>query len=295
MPTSTQQAILREIWNNRFQIHSLRPLQSKIVGVHSEFDSVTKFHIEHRILPPPGLLNPPVEGSLIRRRELKFRPVEFRDLIKAKRINTLTINRHVPIEQAVIARLAQHGIILNEVMVEKIEGTKPLYLIRALKSPYVIAGTVKLPITFSDEDLLATDFLDGHYNQKTGRLTLAVTSYPGEVSNVYGSLVGWARRAKRLQITARGNCTLKLYSVVDADLSDYEEHLKLIAKPVIFEINMQENEQVVVEFNEGNTTLRSSRGEEIYSEAKSRIACLFTHQSMISNSIVVDMTSTEQV
>jgi len=295
MPTSTQQAILREIWNNRFQIHSLRPLQSKIVGVHSEYDCVTKFHIEHRILPPPGHFNQPIEGSLIRRRELKFRPVEFRNLIKAKRINTLTINRHVPIEQAVISRLAQHGIILNEVMVEKIEGTKPLYLIRAMKSPYVIAGTVKLPIAFSDEDLLATDFLDGHYNQKTGRLTLAVTSYPDEDGYVYGSLVGWERRAKQLQITARGNCTLKLYSVVDTDLSDYEEHLKLIAKPVIFEINMQENEQVVVEFNEGNTTLRSSNGEEIYSEAKNRIACLFTHRSMISNSIVVDMTSTEQV
>lgn len=295
MPTSTQQAILREIWNNRFQIHSLRPLQSKIVGVHYEYDCVTKFHIEHRILPPPGHFNQPIEGSLIRRRELKFRPVEFRDLIKAKRINTLTINRHVPIEQAVISRLAQHDIILNEVMVEKIEGTKPLYLIRAMKSPYVIAGTVKLPINFSDEDLLATDFLDGHYNQKTGRLTLAVTSYPDEDGYVYGSLVGWERRAKQLQITARGNCTLKLYSVVDTDLSDYEEHLKLIAKPVIFEINMQENEQVVVEFNEGNTTLRSSNGEEIYSEAKNRIACLFTHRSMISNSIVVDMTSTEQV
>lgn len=295
MPTSTQQAIIREIWNNRFHIHSLRPLQSKIVGIHSEFNDVVKFSIEHRILPPPGPFTTDRKGKDVRRRELKFRPVEFRDLLRVKRIRALTLNRHVDLKKAMTLRLAQHGITVSDVLVDKIEGSKPLYLVRVLKSPYIIPGVVKLPITFSDEDLLATEFLDGHYNPKTNRMTLAVTSYPAEDGYVYGSLVDWYRHQDQLKITSHGDYQLKLYSVAEGNLSDYEEQLKLLAQPTVFEINLKENEQVTVKFIDGQTHLYQNDQTQSFEVIPNRIACLFTHKSMISESIVVDMTSTEQV
>lgn len=302
MPSKEQQSLLREIWNHRFNIHSLRPLQSKVTHVTEEYPDVMKFHIEHRILPSPLPFKAKDEIKAVRRRELKFKAQSIQDTLSARQIRTLSVNKNLPIELAVIERLKQHGIIIGEVEITKIHETKPIYTLKVLRSGYVKQNTVvKLTILQTAEDLLSTEFLDGNFNSKNGEMILYPTSYvkttDKTISAFYGSLIAWERNNKFLKVTAKEDYLFCFYDVSVGDLNDYNNHLKLRTNQPVIIVSINAGEHFTLQFSEDKTILSTDQGNTDYPLLTERMAMFISNQKTktVASPFRIEITSMEQV
>lgn len=299
MLSSEKQALLREMWNNRFNIHSLRPLQSKVTQV-SEDLGILKFFVEHQCVPTPL----PVEfGKPVnekRKRQLKFRPLSISATLQERQIRSLSIASHLPVEEALIQRLKQHGIIIQELTVERLTDRKPSYLVKVLKSPYVTTtGDVKLQLYVTAEDLLATEFLDGEYNSRSKLLRLLPTSYPSLTSDdgryFYGSMVSWQRHSDYLKVKLMDDTHLNLYGALVGDLNEYKNHLDLLKTEPFLSKEFKSGEHFELKFNE-NETLFIYAGETIsLPKCDKRIAIGVTTTEIVARDFKLEITSTEQI
>lgn len=297
MSVDKKDAVIREIWNARFRIHSLRPLQSVVKRVNQDLNSVTKFYIDHRILPMPI----PAEfytgtEQTSRRRELKHKLISLKEIMQLQQIRALTVSSHLPIEQAIIERLRQHDIFITDLKVTLLNAQKQLYELEVLKSPFVnTIDTAKINVKLVDESLLATDFLDGSYQSKISLMNLNVTPYSVDQKIRYGSLVAWKRHSSKLKLTPTIKVSLRLYSVEDS-VQTYDEHQKLIGtEPTVQLIDIEAGTQIELQFLENETILKKD-SETIHLPAVGdRIACFFYTNSVSPERISVELSSLEQV
>lgn len=297
MSTSLQQAIIREIWNSRFKIHSLRPLQSKVTHVTDD-KGILKFHVEHQIIPTPFPSEMIKPNHSVRKRELKYRPQPLATALSERGIRSLTVSKHLPIEQALIARLKQYGIIIHELTVEKISDRKPLYLVSVLRSPYLSKGNgVKLTIHLAEEDLLATEFLDGDYNSSNKQLILNPTSYTATDSETiryfYGSVVGWVRNSDYLKVTVLSDCTLNLYGNPVGDLNDYKSHLELQKTASVLSEEFKVGEHFELKFGKEETLFIKDGEVKSLPAMDKRIALSVVDHLVASRDFKFEITSME--
>lgn len=299
MLSSEKQAIIREIWNSRFNIHSLRPLQSKVTHV-TEDNGVPKFHVEHRIIPTPIPAEMITHLESTRKRELKFKPRSLYQTLKERQIRVIAVSKHLPLEEAVIARLRQLGIIIHELTVERVGDKKTLFMVKVLKSPYVSTEDfAKLTIHLTDEDLSATEFLDGDYNNQTKSLQLNPSSYSRltehGIKYFYGSMVSWVRNSNHLKVKVITPCYLNLYGKNVADLNDYKNHLAMDGTIPIFSEKFEAEEHFELRFEE-DKTLFTHKGETIELEAvDKRLALSVADNSVVAKNFNLEITSMEPV
>ena len=299
MLSSEKQALIREIWNNRFNIHSLRPLQSKVTRV-TEDKGILKFHVEHQCVPTAL---PPEFGKRVeekRKRELKFRPLSISATLQERQIRGLSIANHLPVEEALILRLKQHGIIIKELTVERTADRKPFYQVKVLKSPYVTtSGEAKLQLYQIAEDLLAADFLDGDYNSKTRLLTLFPTSYLSTDSETvryfYGSLVSWNRNSNYLKVKFLEDTYLNLYGALVGDLNEYKNHLELMKTESFLSKEFKAEEHFELKFSESETLFIYKGETVVLPPADKRVAFSVTTPGVIARDFKLEITSMEQV
>lgn len=298
MLSSEKQALIREIWNNRFNIHSLRPLQSKVTRV-TEDNGVLKFHVEHQVIPTPlpEVMLKPVRDK--RKRELKYKPISIEELLKVRQIRNLAIAAHLPMEDALIHRLKQCGIIIKELIVEKLTERKSQYSVKVLKSPYVTtAGLGKLQLYQVAEDLLATEFLDGDYNSKTKLLRLHPTSYlrtsQSEVNYFYGSVFSWTRHSDYLKVNILDDMHLNLYGELVGDLNEYKEHIELMKTKAFMSIEFKAGEHFELKFLENETQFIYKGVVTSLPKSEQRIAMSVATPLVVARDFKLEITSMEQ-
>lgn len=299
MLSSEKQALLREIWNNRFNIHSLRPLQSKVTRV-TEDGGVLKFHVEHQCIPSalPSEFSKRVTDK--RKRELKFKPLSIAATLQERQIRSLSIASHLSVEEALILRLKQHGIIIKELTAERTADRKPFYQVKVVKSPYVTtAGEVKIQLYQIAEDLLAADFLDGDYNSKSRLLRLYPTSYESKDSKTiryfYGSFVSWDRNSNYLKVKVLEDMHLNLYGALVGDLNEYKNHLELMGTESLMSMEFKAEEHFELKFSESETQFIYKGEAHILPPADKRIAFSVTSPNVVVRDFKLEITSMEQV
>ena len=297
MLSSEKQALIREIWNNRFNIHSLRPLQSKVTRVTDDH-GILKFHVEHQVIPTPlpEVIGKPIQTS--RKRELKFRPLSISATLQERRIRSLSIAKHLPIEEALIMRLKQHGILIKELTAERINERKPLYRIQVLKSPYVTTlGDAKLQLYQVGEDLLAADFLDGLYNSKSKLLCLHPTSYQSfnetEMRYFYGSIFSWDRDSDYLKVKFIEDTHLNLYGALVGDLNEYKNHLELMKTQSVLSKEFKAEEHFELKFTESETFFIYKGETLVLPKMDKRIAISVATPNVIARDFKLEITSME--
>lgn len=294
MLSRKKELVIREIWNNRFRIHSLRPLQSSIRQVSQENSGVTKFHVNHVILAPPI----PVEfiklNETTRKRELKSKLISLREIFQLQQIKALTVSEHLPLREAILTRLKQHDIIVTDIGIESLNQNKQLYQLNVLKSPFVnTKDNVRTVIKTSKEDLLGATVLDGVYQSKTSMACLNVTPYPINGRVQYGSMLSWSRFSDKLRVKLNSAISFKLYNTENQP-DELEQQLVLLEQSAIFEsIDHELGNDLLFNFGNDNTILIAGDKVITLPRMNGNITCLFYSDNVSPDKLEIELSSTE--
>lgn len=296
MLSKNKELVIREIWNARFRSHSLRPLQSSITHARHDLEGITKFFVNHRVLPLPLPETFQTTCCDIRRREFRYKPISLREVLHVQQIKVLTVSKHLPFKEAVIERLKQHDIIVTDIAVDLLNSNKHFYQLTVLKSPFINTKDVaKLVIKTSDESLLATKWMDGLYQSKSNTAHLNVTPYLIDERVHYGSVIAWERHSDVLKIKATAPTSLKLYNAED-NIACYDHQMNLIESTPIFSVlNIEAGTQLDFKFLKDKTLLELNGETTELGIVGNQIACLFYNESIAPEQIMVEISSLEQV
>lgn len=286
-----QQAIIREIWNNRFNIHSLRPLQSKVTRV-TEDHGVLKFHVEHQCIPTPLPFGK--DSKEKRKRELRYNLQPLQTVLQERGIRTLSVTKQGSLEEAVKLRLSQLGIHVNEITIEKLSDKKPYYSIQVLKSPCLInESKAKLNIYRDAEDLLNATFVDGDYHTRNKSLSLQVTSYPVGEKYFYASIFAMESFSRYLKINCLENLSFAFYNNEIGAMDDYQQHLTLLSHTPVIKRQFSAGESFELRLKDEATILTYQGEEVVYPALNQKLAILVSNRGLIAKPVQLELTSME--